>query len=368
MINPRELAGKFQRTFGKAPRIFSAPGRVNLIGEHTDYNDGFVLPVAIDRRTHVAAALNDSSAVRVQSLDLKQEAVFSLREPNMPLGKSWLGYVAGVAFELEKSGARLAGADLMIDSDVPIGAGLSSSAALEVSVGAALLALCDETLGAIGLSLAAQKAEHNYVGTRCGIMDQLTVASAREGHALLIDCRSLELKQIDLNLPDTTMVICNTKVKHELAASAYNQRRHECEQAVSVLRQSLPTIQALRDVDVSELEKHQADLPEVIYRRAHHVITENARTLDAAIALEAGGREALGRLMAGSHNSLRDDYEVSCAELDLMVDLAAKCEGVFGARMTGGGFGGCTVHLGCLKGGGSFRRVVNCAFGARNSD
>jgi len=253
----------------------------------------------------------------------------------------------------------------MIDSDVPIGAGLSSSAALEVSVGAALLALCDETLGAIGLSLAAQKAEHNYVGTRCGIMDQLTVASAREGHALLIDCRSLELKQIDLNLPDTTMVICNSKVKHELAASAYNQRRHECEQAVSVLRQSLPTIQALRDVDVSELEKHQADLPEVIYRRAHHVITENARTLDAAIALEAGGREALGRLMAGSHNSLRDDYEVSCAELDLMVDLAAKCEGVFGARMTGGGFGGCTVNLVSTAAVESFRGFVTGEYRTR---
>jgi len=195
------------------------------------------------------------------------------------------------------------------------------------------------------LALTAQRAEHVYVGTRCGIMDQLTVSAAQKSHALLIDCRSLEVKHIDLNLPETTLVICNTNVKHELASSAYNQRRQECEDAVTILRRSLPTIRALRDVNPGELNEHAKELPDVLYRRARHIVTENARTLEAAIALKDGEVAKFGRLMSSSHASLRDDYEVSSAELDLMVELAASREGVSGARMTGGGFGGCTVNL-----------------------
>lgn len=345
MVNIHNLIDQFQRTYGKLPRIFSAPGRVNLIGEHTDYNDGFVLPMAIDRRTYVAAEINDPGIVRVESLDLNEAFAFSLGEPVSLFEPKWLGYIAGVAFELEKSGVRLSGADLMISSDVPIGAGLSSSAALEVSAGAAFLALANEHLDLRTLALTAQKAEHTYVGTRCGIMDQLTVSVAQKSHALLIDCRSLEINHIELNLPQTMVVICNTNVKHKLATSAYNQRRQECEDAVSILRRYLPTIRALRDVNIGDLKKHAGELPDVLYRRARHVITENARTLEAAIALKDGDVEKFGRLMSSSHISLRDDYEVSCAELDLMVELAGGCDGVFGARMTGGGFGGCTVSL-----------------------
>ena len=345
MVNIDYLTRQFHENFGNQPRLFSAPGRVNLIGEHTDYNDGFVLPIAIDRRTYIAASANGSALLRVQSLDLNEVVSFSLDNPATALDKKWLAYVAGVAFELQEAGLELAGADIMINSEVPLGAGLSSSAALEIAAAAALLALSGESLDVKSLALTAQKAEHTYVGTRCGIMDQLTVSAAQKGHALLIDCRSLELNHIELNLPDAALVICNTNVRHELASSAYNQRRRECEHAVKILRASLPTISALRDVNLDDLKQHTRELGDVLYRRARHVVTENLRTLEAAIALKDGDVEKFGKLMSASHTSLREDYEVSCAELDLMVELAGGCDGVYGARMTGGGFGGCTVNL-----------------------
>lgn len=344
-MNLAALINQFKQSYGSTPRVFSAPGRVNLIGEHTDYNEGFVLPMAIDRRTFVAAATNGSRRVRVQSLDLNDQAEFSLDDPDAVVKSDWVRYVAGVGFALDPIVGTLSAADLTISSDVPIGAGLASSAALEISVGSALLTLSEKGLDRSSLALTAQKAEHVYVGTRCGVMDQLTAAAARKGHALLIDCRSLAIKHITINLPDTMVVICNTNVKHNLATSAYNQRRQECEQAVEILRPEFPSITALRDLTFDDLRNHQQAMPETIYRRARHVITENARTLAAAQALERGNAEEFGRLMWASHESLRDDYQVTCAELDLMVELAANCEGVRGARMTGGGFGGCTVNL-----------------------
>jgi galactokinase len=365
VVNLDKLIDHFRRRYGKTPRLFSAPGRVNLIGEHTDYNEGFVLPIAIDRRTYVAAAANDSEAVRVQSIDLNEAETFSLRSPYGSGETKWLGYIAGVAFELEKGGLKVPGADLAISSDVPIGAGLSSSAALEVSVASAFLALSGQDLEMKSLALVAQKAEHNYVGTRCGIMDQLTVTVAQKFHALLIDCRSLDADQIEMNLPQTALVICNTNVKHELATSAYNQRRSECEQAVRLLREHLPTIQALRDVSIDDLERHSKELPEVIYRRARHIVTENARTLEAANALNSGEVATFGRLMAASHQSLRNDFEVSSPELDLMVEIAGSCRGVFGSRMTGGGFGGCTVNLVSSEEVESFSRSINDEYAAR---
>lgn len=365
MVNLDKLVEQFQITYGTRPRIFSAPGRVNLIGEHTDYNDGFVLPIAIDRRTYVGVAASDSDFVRVHSLDLNEASAFAPDKPDVLSEPKWLRYVAGVAFELKRRGTKLSGADLMIISDVPLGAGLSSSAALEISVAAAFLALNNESMDVTSLALTAQKAEHTYVGTRCGIMDQLTVSAAQKSHALLIDCRSLDVKHIDLNLPETTVVICNTNVKHELATSAYNERRRECEEAVRLLGQHLPTIHALRDVSVGDLKKHAAELPDVLYRRARHIVTENARTLDAAIALNDGDVEKFGRLMTSSHTSLRDDYEVSCPELDLMVELAGSCDGVFGGRMTGGGFGGCTVNLVRSDEVESFTRFISKEYRAR---
>jgi galactokinase len=250
-----------------------------------------------------------------------------------------------MAFELEAAGIKLSGADCLIKSDVPIGAGLSSSAALEISIGKALLAISDQEMGPTDFALLAQAAEHKYVGTHCGIMDQLTVVLGKQSHALLIDCRSLQIDEVGLNLPNVILVICNTNLKHNLATSAYNQRREECEQAVEILRRRMPAIRALRDVTPSDIEKHAADLGELLEHRARHVVTENERTLQAAKALGRGDTEELGRLMLLSHRSLRDDYQVSSQELDFMVDLAGESTAVLGSRLTGGGFGGCTVNL-----------------------
>ena len=347
MIDLDELKSAFKRLYDARPRLFSAPGRVNLIGEHTDYNEGFVLPMAIDRRTLVAAAARTDRRVRVVTRNLNKTAEFDLDQERMPHRRHWLNYIEGVARVLEEDGLRLVGADLAIESDVPLGAGLSSSAALEVSVGLALVSLSGAEVDRVQLALAGQRAEHDYVGAQVGIMDQFVAALGRRNHALLIDCRSLESTPVPLNDGDTAVVICNTGVRHELASSEYNARRAECERGVELLRQWLPGIRALRDVSPEDFQKCEAHLPEPIRRRCRHVVTENARTLAFADALRAGGRlEELGRLMALSHRSLRDDYEVSCAELDLMVEIATGLkEATIGARLTGGGFGGCTVNL-----------------------
>jgi galactokinase len=256
-----------------------------------------------------------------------------------------LNYVEGVARVLEERGARLVGANLMISSDVPVGAGLSSSAALELSTGMALAALSGIEIDRVALALAGQAAEHEYVGIMSGNMDQLIAALGEAGHALLIDCRSLEVKPVRVDTPRTAIVICDSRVKHELASSEYNTRRAECERGVEILREVLPGIRALRDVSSDDFQKYEKRLPEVLRRRCRHVITENARTLAAADALAAGDLEEMGRLMILSHESLRDDYEVSCAELDQLVLSALRVKGVMGARMTGGGFGGSTVNL-----------------------
>jgi galactokinase len=346
MIDLGALRRTFETLYGREPRLFSAPGRVNLIGEHTDYNDGFVLPMAIDRRTVVAAAARSDRRVRVRSLNLEEAAEFNLDSPGTPLRRHWLDYVEGVARILEEGGLRLGGADLAIESEVPVGAGLSSSAALEVSVGLALISVSGAEIDGVQLALVGQAAEHKYVGANVGIMDQFTAALARRGHALLIDCRTLEWSPIPLNMPDTAVVVCDTRVKHELASSEYNTRRAECERGVRLLREFLPGIKALRDVSPEELKEHERHLPEPIRRRCRHVVSENARTLACADALRAGRLEEMGRLMALSHESLRDDYEVSSPELDLLVEIANTLRiATVGARMTGGGFGGCTVNL-----------------------
>ena len=328
-----------------APRLFSAPGRVNLIGEHTDYNEGFVLPIAVNRRTLVAATPRNDKRIRVHSLVLNESAEIILNGTAEAPSHHWVSYVEGVGEVLIERGAPVGGANLAIASDVPIGSGMSSSAALEMSVGTALMALAGVAIDLVQLALAAQRAEHVYAGTKCGLMDQLAAAFGRRGHALLIDCRSLERNLIPLQLPGMSIVVCDTNVKHELASSAYNERRAECERGVEMVRKYLPDIKALRDVSISDFERHEAELPEPIRRRVRHVVTENARTLQAAGALRDGEVTQFGKLMLQSHESLRNDYEVSCRELDLMVEIAMQQPGVAGARMTGGGFGGCTVNL-----------------------
>ncbi|MFL5319548.1 MAG: galactokinase, partial [Myxococcaceae bacterium] len=316
MIHIPELRRAFRERFGGEPRMFAAPGRVNLIGEHTDYNDGFVLPVAIDRTTVVACGPRPDREVRVWARSLNEFAAFDLDGPVMSKKGHWLAYVEGMARTLEARGHRLDGSNIAFDSDVPRGAGLSSSAALELSVGMSFASEASHNISRLDLALAGQAAEHEYVGTKCGIMDQFISALGREGHALLIDCRELTYREIAVNLPDVAIVVCDSKVKHELASSAYNDRRAECDEVVKLLKAHLPGIKALRDVSVEQFEKYEAKLPEILRKRARHVVTENDRTVDAAAALEKGQLEKVGKLMAQSHASLRDDYEASAPELD----------------------------------------------------
>jgi galactokinase len=350
LIDAAALRRSFLDLYGpaeKGPGLFRAPGRVNLIGEHTDYNDGFVLPMAIDRETCVAAAARPDRLVRVFSLNLNEHARFDLDHPGERERGIWLDYVEGIARALEGRGVRLGGADLVISSDVPVGSGLSSSAALEVSVGLALASISGMEVDRVALALAGQEAEHTYVGAKVGIMDQFIAALGRAGHALLIDCRTLETQAIPVDTTDTLVAICDTRVRHELSASEYNTRRAECEEGVELLRRAgLSGIRALRDVSEADLERYGDALPEVVGRRCRHVVTENARTLAAAAALREGRLEEMGKLMLASHASLARDYEVSCRELDVLVEIAMSlAPATLGARMTGGGFGGCTVNL-----------------------
>ena len=325
-------------------RTYRAPGRVNLIGEHTDYNDGFVMPAAIGFSTFVTISPRDDRKLSLFSENFSEQVEFDLDDPAPRPAGHWSDYPRGVAITLERLGHRLSGASLRIRGEVPIGSGLSSSAAIEVATCYALLNNPALSADPVKMAKLCQRAEDEFVGMRCGIMDQFVSCCGQAGKALMLDCRSLDYKLVPLP-QETRLVICNTMVKHSLAAGEYNTRRAECEAGVRHFAQSLPNVKALRDVTEADLKRYGNDLSEVIYRRCRHVITENARVLKAAKALERGDLEAFGRLMTESHRSLRDDYEVSCKELDVMVELAQEVQGVYGARMTGGGFGGCTINL-----------------------
>ncbi|MBK5293734.1 MAG: galactokinase [Acidobacteriia bacterium] len=329
----------FQERFGGQARLLHAPGRVNLIGEHTDYNDGFVMPAAIQLSTLAAVAARPDRRIRVASMNVDGEFAFDLDDRTASPRRVWSDYVQGVALALEQAGYHLRGADVLFQSDVPSGGGLGSSAALEVSAALALLSVAGIQLPLLEIARICQKAENEFVDTRCGIMDQFAACFGRQDHAILLDCRSLVYRH--LPLPSSIrMVVCNTMVKHELAAGAYNLRRADCEMGAKILG-----VPALRDVTPAQLQRRAVELPEQVWRRCRHVVHENARVESAADVLGAGDLGEFGRLMAESHRSLRDDYQVSCRELDLMVELAVGQPGVYGARMTGGGFGGCTVNL-----------------------
>lgn len=345
MIDYQWLKQKFVEIYDAEPRIFRAPGRVNLIGEHTDYNGGFVLPMAIDKETAVVISAREDRKIRAFTSNLDEAGEFDLDNEKERRKGFWLNYVEGVARILERTGAKLSGADMLIYSDVPTGAGLSSSAALETAVGLALSEISNQTINRTTLARIGQQAEHEFVGAKVGIMDQFVSANAKKNHALLLDCRSLEFENVPLDTKEVAVVICNTNIKHDLATSGYNTRREECEQAVEILKRFLLEIKQLRDVCREDFEKYAEKLPEIIRRRARHVITENERTLKAADALKKNDLEEFGRLMWQSHASLKNDYEVSCRELDLLVEIAKDTSGVLGGRMTGGGFGGSTVNL-----------------------
>jgi galactokinase len=346
----------FEERFGGPPALLArAPGRVNLIGEHTDYNDGFVLPMAIDRAVWIALRPRTDSKVVILSLDFHEEHGFDLAHLASS-GTQWIDYVQAVAWVLQKRNRDLPGWEGVAAGDVPIGAGLSSSAALELAAARAFASLGGMPWEAREMALAAQRAENEWIGVQCGIMDQMISASGEEGHALLIDCRSLETRSVPVPA-QTAVVILDTSTRRGLVDSAYNDRRAHCEIAAEVLG-----VQALRDVDPVTFDARADELEPLIRRRARHVITENERTLRAAAALERGDAEEMGRLMNASHASLRDDFEVSRRELDVMVELAQAHPACHGARMTGAGFGGCAVALVRRESAGEFARTVAAAY------
>jgi galactokinase len=345
----------FEHAFGSdaATRLAVAPGRVNLIGEHTDYNDGFVLPMAIDRHLAVAFAPRPDRTLRAYAAEFGQTRDISLdtlesRSVGAPDKRSgrggWFGYVAGVAWAMLGAGQRVRGADMAIAGDLPLGAGLSSSAALEIAVARALAAVSELEWDARGAARLAQRAEHEFAGVQCGIMDQLSVAVAREGAAVLIDCRSLETRYVPIPEP-ARIVVFDSGVRRELTASAYNDRRASCARVVAALQARDAWVRALRDVDDALLMDMAASLDAADVRRASHVIAENRRPAAIADAFAVGDLDRAGRLMMHSHASLRDLYDVSAPELDALVDLAISEPGCFGARLTGAGFGGCVIAL-----------------------
>jgi galactokinase len=340
----QDLIAAFRQSFEREPRLFRAPGRINLIGEHVDYNDGFVMPAALDLSIWAAIAPRPDRRLRIRSLIMDDIVEFDLDDSAAQPRGDWTDYIRGVAIFLERAGYRLSGADLVLNGNLPIGAGLSASAAFEVSAGFALLTISGAEVDRVELAKICQRAENQFVGVRCGIMDQYISCCGVAGSALLLDCRSLTSRKVAID-PQARLVLCDTMVRHQLASDEYNVRREDCERAAAVLSTRIAGISALRDVTFAQLMRHADSMPELVFRRARHVVGEIDRTLRAAAALDAGDLKECGRLMSLSHESLRDDYQVSCAELDLMVDIAHSIPGVYGARMMGGGFGGCTINL-----------------------
>ena len=339
------ISDRFRAVYGTNPRTqFRAPGRVNLIGEHTDYNDGFVMPVAIDSYSYSAISERADRRLYIYSAQFNETVEFDLDHLTEPPRKHWSDYVRGVAAVLRDEGYPLNGANMLIDGQVPIGAGLSSSAAIEVGSAFALTSVGGVTIPLLELAKLCQRAENTYTGARCGIMDQFASCFGRQDHALMLDCRSLEITYLQLP-PTVRLVICNTMVRHELAGGEYNKRRESCERMVENIRKFLPNVRALRDLTIEDLERYSSQISELDFRRGRHVITENARVNQAKEALQSTDLVRLGELMYLSHDSLDRNYAVSCQELNTMVELARNLEGVYGARMTGGGFGGCTVNL-----------------------
>lgn len=338
------IATAFQRTFSYPPLLVRAPGRVNLIGEHTDYNEGFVLPAAIDKQIYFAVGLNGTDTIRLISHDKDERheiAVADIR-PGRVL---WANYLLGVAAQLQARGVAVPGFDCVFGGDVPMGAGLSSSAAVECGLAFALNELLGAGLDRLELARVAQAAEQTYAGVQCGIMDQFASLHGQAGQVVRLDCRSLSYDYFPFDTAVCGIVLCNSGVKHSLASSEYNTRRQECGQGVGILQKTYPQIRSLRDATLAQLSEGRAAMGETVYRRCRYVVEENRRVEVACEHLLAGDLAAFGQQMYASHAGLRDDYAVSCRELDILVESARPLPGVYGARMMGGGFGGCTINL-----------------------
>ncbi|HXH99174.1 MAG TPA: galactokinase [Sphingobacteriaceae bacterium] len=334
----------FKEKFQSEPSVFRSPGRVNLIGEHTDYNDGFVLPAAIDKALYFAIAPNKLDKCRIYSYDLDEYAEFSLLEVE-PCEKDWLNYLLGVVSQFQKASLSLTPFDIVYGGNIPIGAGVSSSAAVECGLAYGLNEIFTHGLSKLMLAKMAQKAEHEYAHVMCGIMDQFANLFGKRNHVVRLDCRSLEYEYYNFDVRDYQVLLCDTGVKHSLASSEYNTRRKECEEGVRILQKFDNSIKSLRDVNISLLKSHKEDFSASVFKRCCYVVNEIRRVQEACNDLQQGNLEAFGQKMFETHHGLQHDYEVSCAELDFLIDEAKKNPAVIGARMMGGGFGGCTINL-----------------------
>lgn len=340
------IISKFKELYKTEPSVYSSPGRVNLIGEHTDYNEGFVLPGAVDKKMYVALALNNTDSVNLHAKEYGTDYSFSLVNIQPDGKKEWYAYLTGVIYHLQKRGCKVKGVNVLIDGDVPVGAGMSSSAALCSAFGFALNELFGFGLSRMDLAYIGQKTEHVFLGAMVGIMDEFASLHGKAGHVIKLDCRSMEYEYIPFNFPDHRIVMVNSMVKHMLGDSEYNVRREQCEEGVSIIKRNTGReIHSLRDISLEELEANKESLPEVIYRRCLYVITESQRLLKGCDLLKAGNLQAFGELMYETHEGLSKQYEVSCEELDFLAENAHGFDGVTGTRMMGGGFGGCTINL-----------------------
>ena len=360
MHAPENVVTEFKEQFGTEEPYFCAraPGRVNLIGEHTDYNGGFVMPMAVDRSVWSVFRPTEGREVRLWSVNYGEQSHFSLDQITKSEDHPWSNYVRGVAQVLRDAGHSLQAYEAAIYGNVPIGAGLSSSAAMEVSAALAFCRSSNLDIPPKKLARLCQKAENDFVGVNCGIMDQFVSLHAQQDRAVLIDCRSLDHRLLPLDTDQVRVVVCDTNVHHELGDSAYNERRESCERAATTFGEVMAGVEQLRDVSREQFKRHSHVLDDITFKRARHVITENGRVRWAVEKLEDEDYEAFGELMDASHDSLRDDYEVSCKELDLMVELARDQKGTLGARMTGAGFGGCTVNLVRSEHADEFRQAI----------
>lgn len=352
MIDSAQLKSRFQEVFGTSAQLLAkSPGRINIIGEHTDYNEGFVLPTAIDKAIYVAVGKREDAIIRLYAEDFGEyfETDTAAIKPS-PVG--WANYILGVVNQIQERGKIVGGFDLYLDGDVPLGAGLSSSAAVECATGFVLNELFDFGFDRTEIAKIGQLAEHTFAGVKCGIMDQFASVLSKKGHVIKLDCRDLSYEYVPLDLGEYEIVLLNTNVKHSLASSAYNDRRASCEEGVAWVAEKYSHVRSLRDVTISMLDELVKARNEDTYRKCRYVIEENARLHLACDALREGDILELGQQMFAAHTALSKDYEVSCPELDFLVDEAKALEDVVGARMMGGGFGGCTINI-VRKGSGS---------------
>jgi len=340
-----EITSKFIDLFNSKPLLFRSPGRINIIGEHTDYNEGFVLPAAIDKEMVFAIYPNNLKTLRAFAFDLEKFAEIPIPNIQRQTDNLWVNYLGGIIDQLRKKNISIEGIDVVVGGNIPIGAGMSSSAAMECGFIYALNSIFSLDLKTIEMVKMAQMAEHEFAGVKCGIMDQFAVMHGKEKMVMKLDCRSLDFRYEPLDLKDHTILLCDTKVKHNLASSEYNIRRQECEEGVQIVAKKFPDVKSLRDISLEQLEACKNDLNTTVYSRCKYVIEENIRLDKTCIALEKDELEIVGKMLFGSHAGLKNLYSVSCPELDQLVEIAQNTEGVAGARMMGGGFGGCTINI-----------------------